>query len=264
MSSLVAQNISVVLGGRTVVDDVRAEFSSGLVTAILGPNGAGKSSLLRVLAGVDRPASGGVSWEHEDWFALSRRDRAREAALVEQDAQAELPLTVRMAVTLGRTPHASVFAGPAPEDAAIIDDALADVGITAFADRQISTLSGGERQRAHLARALAQQPRLLFLDEPTNHLDVGAQLATLALVRRLAQANDLAVVTALHDLNLAVTFADRVVVLDEGRVAAAGHPIEVLTPELIESVWGVSATVLAHPRTGSPVIVFELPDGPAT
>lgn len=264
MSVMIARAIAVELGGRNVVEDVHCELRTGSVTAILGPNGAGKSSLLRVLAGVERPASGTVRWTGEDWFGFSRRERAREAALVEQDAHAELPLTVRMAVALGRTPHASVFSGPSAADTEIVDRAIAEVGMTAFADRQISTLSGGERQRAHLARALAQEPRVLFLDEPTNHLDVRAQLSTLSLVRGLARTNDLAVVTALHDLNLAVIFADQVVVLDEGRVAATGAPLDVLTPDLIERVWGVSATILRHPQNGSPVIAFELPAGSAT
>lgn len=263
MTEMTARGISVSLGGRNVVESVDCDIRSGLVTVVLGPNGAGKSSLIRVLAGVDHPASGSVRWDDKDWFALTRRDRARQAALVEQDVQAELPLTVRMAVALGRTPHSSMFAGPSRTDGAIVDRAIADVGMEDFASRQLGTLSGGERQRAHLARAFAQEPRLLLLDEPTNHLDVHAQLSTLALVRRLAIDSGLAVVAALHDLNLAVTFADHVVVLDRGRVGAAGAPAEVLTPELIERVWGVSATVLAHPRTATPVIAFDLPEGNA-
>ncbi|MET3769529.1 iron complex transport system ATP-binding protein [Marisediminicola sp. UYEF4] len=256
--SMSARQLSVVLGGRTVVDAVDAELRGERLTAILGPNGAGKSSLIRVLAGVDRPASGALSWAGEDWFATSRRDRARVAALVEQDVSAELPLTVRIAVALGRTPHASFLAGPSRRDDEVIDAAMSDAGVTEFAHRQISTLSGGERQRAHLARALAQEPRLL--DEPTNHLDVLAQLTTLALVRDLATRNGLAVVAALHDLNLAVAFADHVVVLDAGRVRASGPPAEVLTAELILRVWHVAATVLTHPVTGAPVITFDLPE----
>lgn len=258
--SMSARQLSVVLGGRAVVDAVDAELRGGRMTAILGPNGAGKSSLIRVLAGVDRPASGALSWEGEGWFATSRRDRARVAALVEQDVSAELPLTVRMAVALGRTPHASFLAGPSRRDDEVIDAAMADAGVTEFAHRQISTLSGGERQRAHLARALAQEPRLLLLDDPTNHLDVLAQLTTLALVRDLATRNGIAVVAALHDLNLAVAFADHVVVLDAGRVRASGPPAEVLTAELILRVWHVAATVLTHPVTGAPVITFDLPE----
>lgn len=259
MSAMIASGVSVVLGGRTVVHEVDIELRSGSVTAILGPNGAGKSSLIRVLAGVVRPSSGAVDVDGRDWFSLGRRERARRAALVEQDAHAELPLTVRTAVSLGRTPHGSIFSGPGRDDAAAVDGAIAEVGMAGFEERQIATLSGGERQRVHLARALAQEPRLLFLDEPTNHLDVRAQLSTLDLVRRLAHDNGLTVVVALHDLNLAVTFADRVLVLDEGRAAASGLPADVLTAELIERVWGVSAIVLTHPRTLAPVIAFELP-----
>ena len=258
--AMTTRSLSVVLGGRRVVDSVDSRFGSGQVTAILGPNGAGKSSLIRVLAGVDRPDSGEVAWQGRDWFASGRRDRARVAALVEQDAGAELPLTVRMAVELGRTPHGSFLAGHSHGDARIVAAAMIDAGVADFADRQISTLSGGERQRVHLARALAQHPRLLLLDEPTNHLDVHAQLSTLTLVRNLAARDGLAVVAALHDLNLAVGFADNVIVLDAGRLVAAGPPAAVLTPALISRVWRVSATVLSHPVTGAPVIAFDLPE----
>ncbi|MBC7723127.1 MAG: ATP-binding cassette domain-containing protein [Burkholderiaceae bacterium] len=256
---LSARGITVAIAGRAIVDAVDADIRSGMVTAIVGPNGAGKSTLIRVLAGVDRPTAGTVVWQDRDWFGLSRRARARIAALVEQDSVAELPLTVRMAVALGRTPHADFLSGVSRRDEEITDDAMRRAGVAGFARRQISTLSGGERQRVNLARALAQDPRLLLLDEPTNHLDVRAQLTTLALARSLARDEGLAVVAALHDLNHAITFADDIVVLDGGRLAAAGAPRDILTPELIARVWGVHATVLTHPRTGMPVIAFDLP-----
>ena len=134
-------------------------------------------------------------------------------------------------------------------------DALSTVGMDGFADRQFDSLSGGERQRVHLARALAQRPRLMLLDEPTNHLDIRAQLSTLALLRRLARGS-VTVVAALHDLTLAATYADHVVVLAGGRIVAAGPPGEVLTASVIHDVYGVQATVLQHPSTGRPVIAF--------
>ena len=254
-----ARGVTVLRDGRAIIDAVDCDLRSGLVTAIVGPNGAGKSSLIRALAGVDRPDAGTVSWDDDDWFSLPRRERARRAALVEQDARAELPLTVRTAVALGRMPHTPLFAGSTPDDAAVITAAIAAVGLTELAGRPLSTLSGGERQRAHLARALAQQPQLLLLDEPTNHLDLKAQLETLALARGLAR-DGLAVVVAIHDLNLALGFADHIVVLANGSLAAAGAPSEVLTPPLIRAVWGVAASILHHPRTGAPVLVYDLPE----
>lgn len=257
--SLSAENVSAAIAGRVIVDGVSIHVESGTLTALIGPNGAGKSTLIRVLAGVLAPTAGRVLYAGADWAATKRRDRARLAALVEQDASTDLAMTVRDAVALGRIPHGSLLGGAAG-DADAVAEALRVTHTGAFADRELSTLSGGERQRVHLARALAQQPRLLLLDEPTNHLDIAAQLEIMQLLRMLSH-DGLTVLTALHDLNLA-TLADQVVVLAAGRVVAAGSPETVLTSELIAEVYGVAATVLTHPVTGSAVIAFEAKTAP--
>jgi len=252
--SLVSQGVSAAIAGRLVVDGASIEVAAGSLTALIGPNGAGKSTLIRVLSGVVRPTDGRVSYNGTDWNATPRRDRARLAALVEQDSTAEFGITVRDAVALGRTPYTRLLGGETDVDTAAIEAALESTGTTAFRDRDLATLSGGERQRVQLARALAQQPRLLLLDEPTNHLDIAAQLEVMTTLRMLA-TDGMAVLTALHDLNLAAQ-ADQVVVLAAGRVVAAGTPETVLTSELIGEVYGVSATVLTHPVSGAPVIAF--------
>jgi len=263
--SLEAHGASVRLGGRLVVDGVDVRIEAGSVTALIGPNGAGKSSLIRALAGTARPDAGRItlrsSTGDRDWAAIPRRERARIVALVEQDATTELSLPVRDVVALGRTPHSSLLSTESPADRAAIDAAMEQAAVARFARRDFSTLSGGERQRVQLARALAQQGQLLLLDEPTNHLDVSAQLATLSLVRSLA-SDGLGVLCALHDLNLAASYADTVVVLAEGRVVAAGAPREVLSAETIGRVYGVTATVLEHPVTGAPLIAFSSPAEP--
>jgi iron complex transport system ATP-binding protein len=248
-----AKGISANAGATLVVDGVTITAASGQLTALIGPNGAGKSTLIRVLAGIARPRAGRVLYGERDLGELPRRERARLAALVEQDAATELSMTVRDAVALGRTPHAPLLGGLGDADAAAIDAALELTRTAEFADRDLATLSG-ERQRVHLARALAQQPRLLLLDEPTNHLDIAAQLEVMTTLRMLT-GEGLTVLTALHDLNLAAT-ADQVVALAEGRVVAAGAPDTVLTSELISRVYGVEATVLRHPGTGAPVIAY--------
>jgi iron complex transport system ATP-binding protein len=185
-----------------------------------------------------------------DLLALSRRERARRLALVEQDATTELPLTVRSVVALGRTPHESVLGGRDPDAMAAVDEALEVAGVAGFASRDIGSLSGGERQRVLLARALAQRPRILMLDEPTNHLDIAAQLEVLAVLRRLADAGT-TVVAALHDLTLAAAHADRVVVLAHGRVVAQGPTMQTLSPALVRAVYGVDARWIDNPLTGS-------------
>jgi iron complex transport system ATP-binding protein len=242
--------------GRAVLDGLTATAPGGRLTGILGPNGAGKSTLLRVVAGVLTPDSGTVDLDGVDLLAQPRRERARRVAFVEQEATSALPLTVRDAVELGRTPHLPRWGGLTPADAAVVDGALKAAGVAGLADRRLATLSGGERQRAHLARALAQEPRLLLLDEPTNHLDVGARLALLGLVERLTAA-DVTVVAALHDLNLAAAACDHVVLLADGRVAAEGPVEEVLVPDVVEPVYGVRCDVLTHPVTGRPVLTFS-------
>ena len=266
-TGLAAERVAWGVDGRLVLDGVDVTAPPGAVTGLLGPNGAGKSTLLRVVAGVQRPDGGrvllaGGDDDGADLLAMPRRRRARTLALVEQDAGTDLPVTVLDAVLLGRTPHRSWLAGDSADDREVARGALARAGAAHLADRDVTTLSGGERQRVHLARALAQQPRVLLLDEPTNHLDVAAQLATLRLVRSLAD-DGVTVLAALHDLTLAAGTCDHVVLLAPGRdgaggrVVAAGPVDDVLVPAVIDPVYGVRTTVLRHPRTGRPVLAFD-------
>ncbi|MEO8093941.1 MAG: ATP-binding cassette domain-containing protein [Pseudolysinimonas sp.] len=251
-----AARIRVLAGGTLLIDGVDCSVPAGSVSALVGPNGAGKSTLLRALAGVEAPAAGSVSFDGADLLALPRRQRARIAALVEQDAATETALTVTEVVALGRLPHQSLWRDDPSDAAAIVTAALATAGVTEFASREFGSLSGGERQRVMLAKALAQQPRLLLLDEPTNHLDIEAQLAVLALVADLA-AGGTTVLAALHDLGLAASYSDHVIVLRGGRVIAAGPTAETLTPTLIREVYGVDTTVLHNPTTGRPMLAFS-------
>jgi iron complex transport system ATP-binding protein len=279
---LVAGRVFWDISGRLVLDDVGVVAPGGAVTGLLGPNGSGKSTLLRVLAGVQQagraasssaggvsaPSSAGgvsapssdpepaTSFDGADLSALPRRERARLLALVEQDAGTDLPLSVLDAVLLGRIPHRSLLAGDSDADRVAAHTALAAAGAAELGDREVGTLSGGERQRVHMARALAQQPRLILLDEPTNHLDIAAQLHAMRVLRDLA-ADGVTVVTALHDLNLAASTCDHLVLLDQGRVVAAGPVSEVLVPAVLEPVYGVRVDVLTHPRTGRPVLSFD-------
>ena len=180
-------------------------------------------------------------------------------AFVEQSGMTEARLSARDVVMLGRRPFQSIWqSAPSPADGAAVDEVLAVVGMSGLAARHYQTLSGGEQQRLQIARALAQMPRLLMLDEPTNHLDVQAQLAILSLLRRRAEAG-VTVLLALHDLNLAAMFCDTLIVLDQGRLVASGAPEDVLTPNLLWSVYQVGATLLRHPGTGRPMIAYDLP-----
>jgi iron complex transport system ATP-binding protein len=252
---LTLDRVGTRLGGRWVVDGVDATPPAGQLTGLLGPNGAGKTTLLRLVAGLLTPESGAVLVDDGNpVHRLPRRARAQRIALLEQESSSAVPLTVREVVALGRIPYRTLWGG-GDGDTAAVDRALTSAHAAHLADRSWSTLSGGERQRVHIARALAQEPDLLLLDEPTNHLDVSAQLSLLAFVRDLGTTT----VAALHDLNLAAAFCEHVLVLSDGRLAAAGHPRDVLRPALLREVYGVEADVLEHPRTGRPVIAFHEP-----
>ena len=254
-AGLDARRVDLRIDGRLIVDGVDCTVAAGTFSALIGPNGAGKSTLLRVLAGVDRPEAGTVRFGPDNLFALSRRQRARLVGFVEQDSGTELSLSVREVVALGRIPHQGFFGDATAEDHAVIESALDAADVRALAERDVTTLSGGERQRVLLARALAQQPRLLVLDEPSNHLDIAAQLAVLGLLRSLASSG-VTVLAALHDLNLASAYCDHVIVLRNGVVFAAGPTAEIITPRLVRAVYGVRATVLEHPQTGRPMVAF--------
>lgn len=234
-----AIQLSLSNGGATIVDDVSLNVAAGEFLGIIGPNGSGKTSLMSMLAGLRKPRSGRVLLGDTEIGTLARRKLAQRLALVEQQAETSERMSARQAVELGRTPYLGMANPWSPADDAIVDKALADVGMAHLAARDWHTLSGGERQRLHIARALAQAPQVLLLDEPTNHLDIGHQISLLDLVRRL----NLTVVAALHDLNHAAMFCDRVAVMKAGRLIALGRPADVLTAKLIRDVFEVDAVV---------------------
>ncbi|SHV04097.1 iron ABC transporter ATP-binding protein [Mycobacteroides abscessus subsp. abscessus] len=255
--ALTADSVTWAAGEKLVIDGVSLAVADGETLGLLGPNGAGKSSLLRLLAGLRRPDGGAVLLDGRPLVDHRRRAVAQRVAVVEQQVSTELDLTVEQIVRLGRIPHRGIWSGDTAADHRAVERALEQTETTAMRDRDWRTLSGGEQQRVQIARALAQEPRELLLDEPTNHLDIRHQFELLALIRALPVT---AVVT-LHDLTLAALFCDRLVVLDNGRVVAAGTPAEVLTAELISSVYGVAAHVSVD-HTGRPAIQL-LPPLPA-
>ncbi|MFC7860152.1 ABC transporter ATP-binding protein [Arthrobacter koreensis] len=250
-----AERVRLVRSGRVLVDGVDCTLEPGTFTGLLGPNGAGKSTLLHVLAGVLDPDAGTVRLRDRPLSSTRARERARSIALVEQSLPGETSQRVREVAALGRTPHRSLLAGDSRRDLDVVENSLAAAGVLRLAERSYSTLSGGEQQRVQLARALAQEPEVLLLDEPTNHLDASAQLETLGLLEKLASEGT-AVAAALHDINHAAAACSHLIVLSGGRVVASGPAGSVLTPELIQRVYGVRAELLRHPLTGRPLIAL--------
>lgn len=236
-----------------IVRDVTLQIAEGETFGLIGPNGSGKSTLLRLIQGILAPSAGGSFLLGEDIATLPRRQIAQTIAFVEQQSDSADRLTVRDVVELGRNPWLSALQPWSEDEDRIVDQALADVEMSAFGSRLWHTLSGGEKQRVQLARALAQTPRLLLLDEPTNHLDIHQQLAILGLVHSLP----VTAVVALHDLNHAL-MCDRVGVMKGGRLVAVGSPGETLTPDLLHSVFGVRVTLLDDPHNNRHVMSFTL------
>lgn len=257
--ALVASAVKVELGGRRILDGVDARVRPGEVLAILGPNGSGKTTLLRTLAGLQTAHDGTVVLDGTDLVHLTRTAVARRVALVLQENPVPFEMTAYDVVRMGRAPHRPAFQWDSHEDDRIVADALGRTGALPFADRDFARLSSGERQRVVLARALAQRPRVLLLDEPSSHLDVSAAFQMMDLVRALAREG-VAVAAVLHDVNLALRYADRVLLLHQGRLAAAGTPEDVLTPATLSTVYGIRFGL--HRLDGTPTLVPHIPEAP--
>ena len=245
-----AQNLSYEIQAETLLEGVDLHADRGQLVGLIGPNGAGKSTLLRTISGILNYREGTVRLDGDDLKSLSSRDIAAGLALIPQIAPYTHDFTSIELVLMGRYPHLGRFQIEGKEDDRIARDSMRLTRTEQFADRTLDTLSGGERQRVFVSRALAQQPRVLLLDEPTSNLDVLHQLKVLDLVRQLVD-DGLTAVAAIHDLNMAARYCDRLVLLKGGRVVAEGSPEEVLVPETIQSAFGVRAAVYRDPMTDS-------------
>jgi iron complex transport system ATP-binding protein len=252
VTALAVRELAVDLDRTPVLCGVNCVAAAGGWLAVIGPNGAGKTTLLRATAGL-LPYRGTILLGGADIRSLRLRERARLVAYVPQQPVLPPNMTVEEYVLLGRTPHLGYLGGPGRRDRERAAEALARLDVARFAARRLASLSGGERQRVVLARALAAEPRVLLLDEPTSMLDIGHQQQMLELVDGLRREAGLTVLSTLHDLTTAGQYADELVLLDSGRVAAAGPASDVLTPDLITRVYAARVTVTASPD-GRPVV----------
>lgn len=264
---LQASNIIFRVGDKALIEDVSVSFAPGQLHLIIGPNGAGKSTLIKVLARLLRPQAGRVEYEGKDVQHAGEAELAKRRAVLSQAVEVAFPLTVREVVMMGRYPH---FGGrPGPVDEKITDELMLFFDVAEFGGRNYQTLSGGERQRVNFARVLAQlwrdgsgsgadesvpssdtPCRYLFLDEPLTFLDIRHQIEFMKKVRAFTAAPDVVTVGVVHDLNLAARFADQIVLLNDGRVVAAGAPALVLTADSIRDVFGVEPTFVNVNQSG--------------
>lgn len=238
MPLLDANNLSFSFGVRPALQGVNLTLAAGQVIALLGPNGSGKSTLLKLLLG-HLHGEGDVRWDGKPARAWSRRQLARRVAYMPQSPVWEAEQTVGHTLRLGRSPYWGAFGIESDRDLAAVARVAKELSLEELLDRRMDELSGGQRQRALIGRCLAQEPAALLLDEPTTFLDLRHQVELNRLLRRLAKEQSIGVLMASHDLNLAGAFADRLIVLNEGKVVADGEPSAVLDPTLLEQVYGV-------------------------
>ena len=242
-----------------VLHNINLSIEAGEMVGLLGPNGSGKTTLIKLASGILKPEQGEIRLGNTNLSQLSRKAIARSVAVVPQQFHIPFAFTTGEVVMLGRIPFIKAFAGATTADRQAVAAAMELVGISQFARRRFDELSGGERQKVILAMAVAQQPKLLLLDEPTVHLDISHQVETLELVRSLNMEQNLTVIAAMHDLNLAALFFHRLVVLKEGRLFAQGSPAEVLTQEIISNVFSTEVVVERHPLADVPHVVVIPP-----
>lgn len=252
---LTVNDLSVTLGEKEIVKKVSLKTSDNSFVALLGPNGSGKSTLLRSIYRVLKPSGGIILFDGKDSMELSGKKLAKEMAVVSQFSNMNFDFTIREIVMMGRTPHLNMFQTESSKDYEIVNLALEKVGMKHYGNRSYTSLSGGEKQRIMLARAIAQEPKLLILDEPTNHLDVRYQLQILSIVKDLG----INVLAALHDLTLASQFCDYLYLLKDGEIDSEGKPGEVLTKETIKRVYDIDCEILNAPNTNGLLISYYPP-----
>ncbi len=238
-----------------VLDGIDLAVASGEMVGLLGPNGSGKTTLVKLASGILKPGKGEIRLDGADIRGMGRKAVARIVAVMPQYFHIPFAFTVGEVIALGRLPFIRTIAGETADDHEAVAGAMAVVGIAHLEERRFDELSGGERQKVVLAMALAQQPRLLLLDEPTAHLDIAHQVEILEQVRRLNRDSGVTVIAAIHDLNLASLYFDRLVLLKEGRILADGKPEDVITEETLRSVFSATVMVERHPMTGAPHVV---------
>ncbi|MBI3854225.1 MAG: heme ABC transporter ATP-binding protein [Planctomycetes bacterium] len=254
---LEVSGIACAYDGNDVLSDVTIRLAPGDFLAVAGPNGSGKSTLIRAMIRVLRPRLGSALLEGSDLYGIPARRSARSIAVLPQESTVEFEFSCEEIVRMGRAPHLGRFETETERDRAVVREAMERTSTWELRNRAILELSGGERQRVLLARAFAQEPKILLLDEPTAHLDLSFKVQILRLVRALRDEKKTAVLASLHDLNLAAAYADRIVLLAKGRIAAAGTPKEVLVESVLRPVFGPEVTVRSHPDTGAPLVLVR-------
>lgn len=251
---LETQNLSVAYGKQTIIPNLSVSIPKGKITALIGPNGCGKSTLLKTLVRINKPIVGDVLFENKSLSTYSDKILARSLSLLPQILINPEGITVRKLVEYGRSPYVSHWGRLGQEDQLIVEQAMRDTSVFEFADKPVESLSGGQRQRAWIAMVIAQDTDVVMLDEPTTYLDMSHQVELMNLMQQM-NAKGKTVVVVLHDLNQACRYCDHLVVLDQGRLVTEGSPDQVLTENMLSSVFDLKARVFRDPISNTPMCV---------
>jgi iron complex transport system ATP-binding protein len=257
MIKIEMQDVSLGYSRKVVLKDLTFQVSPGEMVGLIGPNGCGKSTIIRALSRIISPFSGKILLDGKDVTKIPRQELARLLGVVPQMPLLPSAFTAFEIVLMGRNPHLGLFQYEGPRDLAIVWRAMEKTGTQSFSERRISELSGGEIQCLLIARVLTQETKAILLDEPTANLDIGHQVEILDLIKNLCRENNLAVLAALHDLNLASQYCDRLILINNGRIHAEGTPREVITTQNIGDVYGAESCVYTHPVNGLPCVLLN-------
>jgi iron complex transport system ATP-binding protein len=257
MIELEMQNVSLGYNHKPVLQDINLKASPGELVGLIGPNGSGKSTIIKALSRIMHPYSGRILLDGKDITGIPRRELARLVGVVPQMPLLPSTFTAFEIVLMGRNPHLGLFQSESHRDWAIAWQAMEQTAALSLANRRVNELSGGEIQCLLIARVLVQETKAILLDEPTANLDIGRQVEILDLIKKLCMESKLTVLAALHDLNLAAQYCDRLCLIDGGRIHAEGTPSEVITDKNIKQVYGAGNCVYPHPASGLPIVLLS-------
>lgn len=256
-NSIEINNLKFGYNGTLVLDSLDMSISTSGVTGIIGPNGSGKSTLIKNIAGVLDYKNGVVSIEGRDLKGFSKKELAQLMGVVHQKIGIDYDFTIEEVVSMGRNPHIGRFHNLSDQDQKIISDALERTDLLALREKSVLKVSGGELQRTIIARALAQKPKIMLLDEPISHLDIGHQIDMMRMLRELSSNLGITIVVVLHELNIAMNYCDRLVLLDNGQIHSTGLPQDVVNSDSLREVYGVTGKIMKSDDNNSCIIQFD-------
>lgn len=248
------ENINFDISRKKIIQDISFEVKQGSFVGIIGPNGSGKSSMLKCIYGINKPSSGKIFFEGDEFLSMKRKERAKKIAVLAQETNEHFDFSVEQIVKMGRFPHKKTMEDYSQQDRQIVKDVLKKMDLEDYVDRSFSTLSGGEKQRVLIARVLAQGSDFIILDEPTNHLDIGHQIQIMNKIKAMG----VTVLSAIHDMNIASLYCDEIIVMKKGRLMKKGTVEEIMTEETIKEVFNIDVEIHHNKTSGKKHICYKV------